>query len=84
MQGTYLSVQPETGTGLIIYVRPTSDSETEEAKGDSAGAMAPPPVPPAKKVRVQFGLSLLGVNTYLFMCSSCCVSVIDVKTQRSP
>jgi hypothetical protein len=43
---------PETGIGLIVYVRPTSDSEAEEAKGDGSGAMAPPPVPPAKKVRV--------------------------------
>jgi len=30
---------------------PTSDSEIEEAKGDSSGAMAPPPVPPAKKTQ---------------------------------
>ncbi len=55
MQGTYLSVAlcaPETGIGLIVYVRPTSDSEAEEAKGDGSGAMAPPPVPPAKKVRI--------------------------------
>ena len=43
---------PQTGIRLILYVRPTSDSEIEEAKGDSSGAMAPPPVPPAKKVRV--------------------------------
>ena len=43
---------PQTGIGLILYVRPTSDSEIEEAKGDSSGAMAPPPVPLAKKVRV--------------------------------
>lgn len=61
---------PQTGIGLILYVRPTSDSEIEEAKGDSSGAMAPPPVPPAKKVRISFGLSFLGVNAHLFPCSS--------------
>jgi len=61
---------PQIGIGLILYVRPTSDSEVEEAKGDSSGAMAPPPVPPAKKVRISLRLSLLGVNAHLFLCSS--------------
>lgn len=52
MQGTYICLRTPDGIGLILYVRPTSDSEIEEAKGDSSGAMAPPPVPLAKKVRV--------------------------------
>jgi hypothetical protein len=69
---------------LISYIRPTSDSEEEEAKGDTSGAMAPPPVPPAKKVRDWFGLSLLCANAYLFPCSSCWVLMVDVKAQRSP
>ena len=46
---------------LISYIRPTSDSEEEETKIDTSGAMAPPPVPPARKVRNWFGLSLLCV-----------------------
>ena len=44
---------------LISYVRPTSDSDTEETKGDTSRVMAPPPLPLAKKVRNWFGLSLL-------------------------
>jgi len=36
---------------------PTSDSETEEAKGDGSGAMAPPPVPPAKKTQRSPGVA---------------------------
>lgn len=51
---------------LISYVRPTSDSEAEETKGDTSRAMAPPPLPLAKKVRNWFGLSLLRTIAYLF------------------
>lgn len=50
---------------LISYVRPTSDSEAEESK-DNSRAMAPPPLPLAKKVRNWFGLSLLRTIAYLF------------------
>ena len=51
---------------LISYVRPTSDSETEETKGDTSRAMAPPPLPLAKKVSIWFGLSLLCAIAYFF------------------
>ena len=51
---------------LILYIRPTSDSEAEETKGDTSRAMAPPPLPLAKKVRNRFGLSLLRMIAYLF------------------
>jgi len=36
---------------------PTSDSEEEESKGDISGAMAPPPVPPAKKAQQSPGVT---------------------------
>jgi hypothetical protein len=60
---------PVAGIALITYVRPTSDSEAEETKGDILGAMAPPPVPPAKKVRSWFELSPC-VNAYSSSCLS--------------
>jgi hypothetical protein len=64
MRGTYLFRAAEAEIAVLIsYVRPTSDSEEEETKGDTSGVMAPPPVPPAKKVRNWFGLSLLCVQT---------------------
>jgi len=50
---------------LISYVRPASDSDAEETK-DTSRAMAPPPLPLAKKVRYWFGLSLLRTIAYLF------------------
>jgi hypothetical protein len=62
MRGTYLFRLAEVGIMVLIsYIRPTSDSEEEETKIDTSGAMAPPPVPPARKVRNWFGLSLLCV-----------------------
>lgn len=61
MRGTYLFRAAEAGIVVLIScVRPTSDSEEEETKGDTSGVMAPPPVP-ARKVSNWFGLSLLCV-----------------------
>jgi len=67
MQGMYLFIcAADAGVVLISYVRPTSDSEAEETKGDTSRAMAPPPLPLAKKVRNWFGLSLRTI-AYLFL-----------------
>lgn len=71
---------------LILYVRPTSDSEAEETKGDTSRAMAPPPLPLAKKVRIWFEFIPSSYDHLLvsFPRSSCWAPMIDVKTQQSP
>ncbi len=67
MQGMYHSIRAAgAGVVLISDVRPTTDSEADETKGDTSGAMAPPPLPLARKVSDWFGLSLLCTNAYLF------------------
>jgi hypothetical protein len=86
MQGMYLFKFVQLRVVLITYVRPTSDSDPEETKGDSSRAMAPPPLPLAKKVRYWFGLSFLRTIAYLFRFPrfSCWASMNDVKSQLSP
>jgi hypothetical protein len=76
----------EAGVVLILCVRPTSDSEAEETKGDTSRAMAPPPLPLAKKVRYCFEFVPSSYDRLLvsFPRSSCWASMVDVKTQQSP
>lgn len=61
---------------LISYVRPTSDSEAEETKGDTSRAMAPPPLPLAKKVSIWFGCPFF-VQSLTFFVSAFLVLDID-------